>query len=201
MLLAVAPVTWAEPVQTLQQTYFAGEATTLDIELVLGSLEVLGTDGRNVEVEIQLFCSREDAAKCEKRAKRIRLRPRLGKRELELSLENTSRARALGVQATMIVRAPRDLEVEVDMAGGDVTIRDIAGNIEIDSGGGSVDLRGEQDRVGAFKADVGFGSGSLQLRDGTIEAAGLPKSIKWQGSGSQSIEIDLGGGEITARLD
>ncbi|MEM1179832.1 MAG: hypothetical protein AAGM22_15905 [Acidobacteriota bacterium] len=198
--VATAPAV-AEPVHTIKQSYFAGDASGVDIELVLGSLAIEGTRGRNVEIEVELTCNRDDAAKCKRRAERIRLRPRLSGEKLYLSLENTPRGRAGGIEATMTVRMPRKMGLEIDIAGGDMKIEDIRGNIEIDSAGGSVDLKGTADRVGTFKADVGFGKGELILRDSRIEASGIPRSITWRGSGSQRIEIDLGGGEITARLD
>ncbi|MEO1367649.1 MAG: hypothetical protein AAFX50_10775 [Acidobacteriota bacterium] len=191
----------AEPIQTIEQSYFAGDAKAVDIELILGSLRVEGTDGRNVEILVELSCNREDSAKCKRRAERIRLRPRLSGEELFLSLENTPRGRAGGIEATMTVRMPRAMALEIDIAGGDMRIAGVEGDIEVDSAGGSVDLKGTQDRVGVFKADVGFGKGELTLRDSVIEAGGIPRSITWRGSGTQRIEIDLGGGEIIARLE
>lgn len=191
----------AEPIMTIEQKYFAGEATSVDIELVIGSLEIEGKRGRNVEVVVELSCTREDKEKCKRRAERIRLRPRLSGEKLYLALENTPRGRAGGIEAKMTIRMPKKMGLEIDIGGGDMKIEDIYGDIEIDSAGGSVDFTGDQDKVARFKADVGFGSGELILKDGRIEATGLPRSIKWSGQGQQRIEIDLGGGEIIARLE
>lgn len=191
----------AEPILTIEQHFFAGGATAVDIELVIGSLRIEGFSGRNVEVVVELTCTRTDEEKCRRRAERIRLRPRLSGEKLYLALENTPRGRAGGIEATMKVRMPKQMGVEIDIGGGDMKIDGVLGDIEIDSAGGSVELKGVQDSVGSFKADVGFGKGKLYLRDGRVEAAGLPRSITWRGPGRQQIEIDLGGGEITARLE
>lgn len=185
----------------ISSNYFAGDVTKIEIDLFFGSLKVRGFDGDNAEIEMVMTCDRIDDGKCQRRANRILLEPKISGDTLALRLRGTSRGQAGGIRAEMTVKLPRDLALEIDMAGGEVTVEGMRHHIEIDSGGGNVDLVGYQDRVQSFKADVGFGEAHLWLRDGHIEASGWPRSITWRGSGSAKIEVDLGGGDLDARLE
>lgn len=204
LFLALAPYSTADAQQEtrrLAQSYFAGDVDKLEIDLFFGSVTVRGTEGRNAKIEMIITCDRADDVKCFNRANRILLEPKISGRTLALRLRGTTRGQVGGIQAEMVVEAPRDLELEVDMAGGNVTVQGMRNHIEIDSGGGDVDLVGFQDLVQTFKADVGFGEAHLWLREGHIEGSGFPRSIKWRGSGSIEIEVDLGGGDLDARLE
>ena len=200
--VSATPALAEKVTRRLDQSYFVGSATELEIDLILGSLEVRGSDdGRNVTVELILTCSRDDDAKCQRRANRIVLEPRISGNKLALRLDGTARGQAGGIQAEMIVRSPRDLTLEIDLAGGNVLVEGMRSHVEIDSGGGDVDFVGSQDAVKTFKADVGFGVAHLWLRDSKVEASGFPRSITWRGSGTAEVEIDLGGGNMNARLE
>lgn len=209
-LLMALPILWvpaavaedAVEVRRLERSFFAGNIEKFEIDVTLASLSVVGiADGRDAEVEVILSCRRRNDAKCQKRAQRIRLAPRLKGSKIAMRLKGTSRAQAGGIEAHMKVRLPERLALEIDMAGGDVVVQNMLNNVEIDSAGGNIEFFGSQDRIAYFKVDVGFGNGDLWLRDSKIEASGWPRSIDWKGNGQAKVEIDLGGGTIKARLD
>ena len=189
-------------VRRIEQTYFAGEVDKIEIDVTLAGLSVEGVPGsRHAEVEVILLCSRASDEKCRRRAERIRLAPRIRGKKLALRVKGTPRGQAGGIEAQMKIKIPAEDELEIDMGGGEVSIRGMRNDVELDSGGGNIDYFGEQDLIGTFKVDVGFGKGTLWLREGSIEASGWPRSINWNGTGTSKVEIDLGGGEIKARLD
>lgn len=186
----------------IHQAYFAGNVDKIEIDVTLAALSVEGVaGGTQAEVEVLLRCARENDEKCRRRADRIRLAPRIRGSKLALRLKGTPRGQAGGIEAEMRVKIPNNVALEVDVGGGEVSIKGMRHHVEVDSGGGNIDFFGEQDLIGSFKVDVGFGKGTLWLRDGRIDASGWPRSIDWNGTGSARVEIDLGGGEIKARLD
>ena len=191
----------AEEVRRVEQSYFAGDSERVKISLTFGSVEVTGTSERNAEVELVISCRREDLAKCTRRAERIRLQPRISRGVLKLKLKNTPRGQVQGLDATMKVRIPSDLGLEIDLKGGDVTVQGMTSHLEIDSGGGDVEVTFPQSQVEYVKIDVGFGSADLWTKDGNrIEGSGFPRSITWRGTGTAQVEVDMGGGEAEIRL-
>ncbi len=190
-----------DQVRKVHQTYFAGDLRRVEVDLAIASLRIEGTDGNNVEVELTLDCTRQDATKCQQRASQIQIHPRQTQDKLRVDLRNTPTGRLGGIQASMVVKMPRNLDLEVDFTGGDVNVTDILGNIEIDTGTGAVDVTYPQDLAGKVKVALGAGSGELLLRDGSkVGASGWPRSIHWQGPGSRTIEVDGGASYVTVRL-
>jgi hypothetical protein len=56
-------------------------------------------------------------------------------------------------------------------------------------------------RAGSVNVDVGFGRADLLLPDQTrVEGSGFPKRVDWKGTGPAFLEIDIGTGDATIRL-
>lgn len=199
--LATAAAAEEQQVRKVQQTYFAGDLHRVEVDLAIASLRIEGTDGHNVEVELTLECSRQSATKCQQRANQIQIQPRATQDKLRIDLRNTPAGRLGGIKATMVVKMPRRLDLEIDFTGGDVTVLGLLGNLEIDTATGAVDVTYGQDQVSKVKVALGAGSGELLLRDGTkVGASGWPRSINWQGKGNSTVEVDGGASYVTVRL-
>lgn len=190
-----------EQVRKVEQTYFAGDLRRVEVDLAIASLRIEGTDGNEVQVELTLSCNRQSATKCQQRANQVQIHPRQTQDKLRIDLRNTPSGRLGGIHATMLVKMPRKLDLDVDFTGGDVNVSGLLGNIEIDTGTGAVDVTYGQDLAGKVKVALGAGSGELLLRDGTkVGASGWPRSINWQGKGASTIEVDGGASYVTVRL-
>lgn len=187
--------------RTLQQEVFAGEVHSLELDLGIGDITIEGTNGRNVEVTVELTCGREDDAKCRRRADRLSIKPRRKKGLLLIRLKGASRGKAGGISANMHVKVPRRLALEVDVLDGDVTISKMRSHIEVDVGAGDVDLNGRKQDVAQFKGAVGVGKVDLWLDEGRIEGSGFPRSVSWHGDGAAEWEVDIGTGDVSARLE
>ncbi|MEL7060457.1 MAG: hypothetical protein AAGN46_10565 [Acidobacteriota bacterium] len=208
LILVTAPASGDDPeaveVRTIEQTYVQGAARWLEIDQSLGSLRIEGTtsgDGR-VHAEVVISCTRENVDNCRRRAARMRLAPRLDGDTLAVRLKGTPRGRLSGLEATMVVRAPASMALEVDMSGGDITIQGMRNHIEIDSAAGDVEIRYPQALLSQVRIDLGAGDGELRLVDGSlVEVSGFPRSIDWKGAGLAEIEVDMGAGEAHVLLD
>jgi hypothetical protein len=201
LTFGIASSAAAQEVRKVNQTYFAGDLRRVEVDLAIASLRIEGIEGTNVEVELSLECNRQSATKCAQRAAEVQIHPRQTQDKLRIDLRNTPSGRLGGIKASMVVRMPKRLDLEVDFTGGDVTAIGLLGNIEIDTGTGAVDLTYEQDLVARVKVALGAGSGELLLRDGTkVGASGWPRSINWQGKGTATLEVDGGASYVTVRL-
>ena len=203
LLFALLPASSfaAETVRTFDQTFFPGDAHTLELDLAVGSLTLEGTDERDVRVEVILQCDRENREKCDRRARSLYLEPRVRRGTLHVELKGSTRRRLQGIYAHLRVWAPRQLAAELDLRSGDIAIRGMASNLEIDSAAGDVDVVHHRDAVARVKIAVGVGKADLWLGDGHLEGRGFPRSLSWSGSGVATLEIDLGAGDATVRLE
>ncbi len=204
LALATALPAAAEPVavRTLRQEIALGDAAKVHTRLSIGDMRIEGTDGGKVEVELTLTCTRVDPEVCKRRAEWVRLAPRMKKRELRVKLKKTPKARLRGIQAQMTVRIPRQVPVEVDVTAGTLTIRGMQSHLNINSGGGDVDVTAVRSGAREVNIDIGFGKADLWLGEERIKGTGWPKALNWTGIGDADIEIDVvGGGNVSVRLE
>ena len=191
----------ATRVRLIEQTIYPGDAGLVMLDLSIGDLEIYGSDGRDVEVEVHLFCHRKDIDRCQARSQRIYLEPRMRQGKLDIALKRTPRNRAQGISARMRVRVPRHLPLEADVRGGDVEISGMESALEVDALNSDVEIHHQERLINTVKLDVGVGRGDLWVGQGHIEATGFPRSLTWRGQGQHRIEVDLGSGKIAVRLE
>ena len=203
LLTAVSTPVFAQQaaVRSLRQEVSLGSASLVQVKLSIGDLTLEGSDGANVEIELTLNCNRINPEVCEQRAERVRLAPRVKRGELRVRLKNTPRARLRGIQARMMVRIPRHVPLEVDLTNGDLQVSGMRSHINVNSGGGDVDIAAERAGTGEVEVDVGLGQADLWLGEERIKGTGWPRSLNWKGSGAAAIEVDVVGvGDVAVRL-
>ncbi len=196
-----APLIADEEVRRFEERFFAGNAQKVHLALTIGDLTVEGTQGGNVEVEAVFECSRENLAKCRQRAERVQLVAKVTGPELTVKLKRTPRGRAHGIRARLKVRVPRHLPLELDVRGGGVYVSKMASDLEIDAISGDVDVVFPHRRARKIEVDVGVGSADLYLPESRVEGTGFPRSLTWHGDGNADLNIDVGTGDVTVRLE
>ncbi|MEE8526456.1 MAG: hypothetical protein V3T72_21175 [Thermoanaerobaculia bacterium] len=200
-LLVAAPAVAEVEVRKIEKTLHPGTATRLHVDVTFGGLAIEGTDGRDVEVEVSVGCTREDIEKCRARAHQILLRPRVKKDKLVVKLKYTPRGRARGLKATMRLKVPRNLVLDVNVRSGGVRVEGMTSHVEIDTVAGDVELKYPFQRAGRVNVDIGFGRADLFLPEGQVKGSGFPKRIDWSGSGPAVIEVDIGTGDAAIHLE
>lgn len=190
-----------EAVRRFTTTFAADGLEKIHIDLAFGDVTVEGHDGTTVEVDLSLFCRRQDADTCRKRAENVQVRPRLGKKRLQISLDNTMGGQLGGIDAIAVIRVPKRHMVELDLTRGKAWIRNLEGHLEVDSTAGTIDITYPQTLVAKIKIGLGAGMGELILPDGgKVASSGWPRSIKWLGSGGAEIDVDGGTALVTVNL-
>lgn len=189
-------------VRSIERSVLLDEATQLDVSLVIGDAVVEATDGDRIEATMELTCADDaDLADCRQRAERLLLETRRRGSRLIVKLRRTPRGYLHGIDARLVVRAPRRLHLEVDTRSGDVEVRGMAGDLEIDAISGDVSVVYQRSVAGSVKLDTGIGSADLWLGSERIKGSGWPRKVRWQGSGYGQINIDAGHGDIDVRLE
>ena len=201
LLLAPTVASAEVEVRTMSQTFALGSANQIDLDLTFGTVRVEGTDNNFVSVDVRLECNRQDLDKCERRANRLFLAPRISGKRMDIALRGTSRAQLQGIRAEMTVRMPRHFGLEVDMRLADVTISGMEADIEVDGVEGSVDITSTQNTIRTVDAKVGAGQVDLWVDGANVEGSGFPRSVKWEGSGQHKIELDMAAGDVDIKLN
>ncbi len=190
-----------EPVRRIKQSYLPDSARLVHLDLSFGDIAVEGSDGANVEAEVELFCNRDNEMACRNRSDRLRLVARIKGKKLTIKTKGTPRGRLTGIQARMVVRIPKDLAVEIDLRAGNVAVTGMRSSVEIDAPSGDVEIAYPQRTVGKVALDVGIGSANLWLADGSrLKGDGFPRTVDWQSDGSAFINVNVGTGDIEVRL-
>lgn len=183
------------------QTYLVGTASRVAVNLSFGEVQIEGTEGSEVRIELRLTCSRRDLDKCRRRAERIRVVPRIKKDKFVVRLTHTPRGKLQGLKAHVKLSLPSHLKLDVDMVNGDVFVTRMLADVEIDGVGGDVDVVALHALTGNVSVQVGAGKAELWMGDGHMKGSGFPRSIRWRGPGAWRIDIDLGAGEARVRLE
>lgn len=203
LLLATTGAAVAQdPTRTVEQDFLPGGASTIHLDLSFGEILVEGSRGKQVEATLELYCNRADEAKCRKRAERVRLVAKTNGSRFTIKTKGTPRGRARGIRARMVVRVPDELLLDVNNRAGAVTVRGMKADVEIDAPAGDVEVVYPQKRVRSVKLDIGVGSIRLHLKDGSqVKGRGFPRSVRWTGNGDAAINVDVGTGDITVKLE
>ena len=157
-----------------------------------GSVEVVGTSRPNARVVIT---SRRDDVESlydmrfEEQAGEVRIEvDRKGKR---WSWFGGSRGGGLAFE----IEVPQDVELEIDTAGGSISVESVGGPARLDTSGGAIHARG----IGAaLIADTSGGSISVEDVDGDVDADTSGGSIEIAGVRGK-VRADTSGGGIRIR--
>lgn len=189
-------------VRTLNQELPAASVTLVVFHGQVGELQVTGTSGDAVRLEVVLRCERERDESCRKAAEKVDLEARQRGDRLLFELEDWPRIKGGGLSIRARLEVPRDRAVEVDMGVGEVTVSGVEADVEVDVGVGEVTVEGPEAAFGSVNLDAGVGEAELELGGRTVEGSGFVGGhLSWRdGPGRAHIEVDVGVGEIRVVL-
>ncbi len=113
-----------------------------------------------------------------------------------------------GPEATMRTRAPRNsgfdavielpvrTDLQVRLSAGDLQIRGIEGNMDVESHAGDINIH-VGSSVEYARVDASTRAGDIEAPPFGASKGGLFRSFKWQGKGKYSLHVHVGAGSIT----
>ena len=187
-------------IRTLEGRYLLGDVAKVHLALPFGGLRVEAVEGRIIEIEVRLECSKVDLEICTEQANRIQLAPRQKKNEILVKLAHTPGGRSRGIEASAIARVPRDAALEIDIGSGDVFLTGHRADAAVAVVAGDVDIVAVKDALGLVDVDVAIGKAEMWLSEGSIQGTGFPKSLKWNGPGQAVLKVNVGTGDVRIRF-
>ena len=179
-------------------------ARTLTLEVPVGEVNVVATDGDRVEARLQVRCDR-GSDRCREKAANIRLRQaRIGD-ELELEVAGFPRNNSgKSPSAHLEVLVPRALAVTLELGVGEVDVRGVEGDLDVELGVGEVRVEAPESAIGEVTLDVGVGEANLRPRpQGTRSSRFLflGNEVDWDGgAGRARVAVEVGVGEADVEL-
>ena len=189
-------------VRTLTGDFATAGIQRVELRLPPGAVRIEpSTDGR-LHVELDVRCSFDDS-RCEKRAERLNLETNRQGNTLELRVDGMSGMSALRFHIRGRILAPQGKALEVDFPAGELTIRGVRGDLNVDVGAGEVTIVMHEGDVRSVRLGVGIGEASLSVAGRNIEGSGwLGQRVRWgEGAGSSRVAVNLGVGELGVTLD
>ena len=159
-------VTWNEQNGRWSATYSLttdiGKGGTLDLERVVGGVEVVGGEVKTAEVVIDFGMgersSREDAEEMYEQ-----FCPVVEEKGQTIRIRQKSRSRWVGNHnhsTHILVRVPAEFDVEGRSDGGALEVTRLVGRVDFSTGGGSISVTQHKGLV-----DVSSGGGGMEMRD------------------------------------
>lgn len=211
LLLAAAPLAapaLADDDVTVREdsaAFTAQGARWLSVEVPIGELIVRGGDGDRVQARLEVRCD-EDSRRCRQRAAGIRLRPQRDDDELSLEVVGYPKSHTGNnpPQAYVELIVPRRLALRLELGVGEVEVRGLAGDLDLELGVGEARVFVAEQAVRRVGIDVGIGEANLSPRpDGTRSSRFLflGNEVDWrEGTGRANVDVEVGVGEATVRL-
>lgn len=189
----------ADEVRTLAESVPIDGVRSLEIDLPVGELLLEGSERSDVGVTMSVRCERE---RCRERTENIELVSERKGDLLKVKVKGLTRGTATGIEVKLLVEAPGNLPTEVDLLAGEVRVRGMTADLEIDLGVGDVEVEMARAVVKRVDLDAGVGNATLRTDLGEIVGSGVVgSSLEWsQADGTTSIQIDTGVGEIAVEL-
>lgn len=188
--------------KTEQYRFDAGAISVVELEHPVGELEIVAGSGAEIEVHMRVECS-SWRDKCGDRTERIELVSRQAGETLELRIEGFPKS-ADSLSVNLEIRMPARLSLDLERGVGETTVRDIEGDILIDSGVGEVTITAPARTVGEVEVECGVGEADLDAPGGRVEQEGflfLGNELKWHGEGQSIIEVEVGVGSVRVELE
>lgn len=208
-LSALAVLAWAAPstaedrrIRDLTGSYPAAGVRRIDLKLPPGDVRIEASADGRLRVELGVYCSFDNTG-CEERAERLTLETKIDGNTLRLRVEGMPTIDARGVNVRGRILVPRATALDVELPVGELKIRGIEGDLDVEVGVGEVEIGLRERDVRSVRLGVGIGEASLSVAGRSIEGSGwLGHRVRWgDGPGPSRVSVNLGVGEVDVRLE
>jgi hypothetical protein len=201
--LALVLAVPASASQTLRASkdFVVGDASEVRVDFPAGSLEIGTSPDSRLHATMTARC--KFGHDCSRRAENLRLVSETHGRTLVVKLEGLAKFNNKGLEVTLRLAVPRELELDVEMGAGELDVRGAENDVTVDVGAGDVEIRIPQQAVRSVHVDVGVGDATFRAPHGRVRGGGwISKHLAWDdGAGDARVRVHLGVGDASVMLD
>jgi DUF4097 and DUF4098 domain-containing protein YvlB len=165
--------------RSVNESIDAGNRPSISIEILVGSVTVVGSSGSTVEISGTIGDDVEEL-RVEKHGNRI---------EISVELPNGNHKRDLDADAKLEILVPFASELSIETVAADIEVRDVRGSMSLESVAGTVEVEGAGDEL-----EVETVAGSIRVTGSTLQEASFESvagNIRVEGDLSDSGEFSF----------
>jgi hypothetical protein len=199
--LAIAPAS-ARTIRNVEGHFDPERSRTIRLELAPGDIHVEPSKDGHVHIWLDVRCENDAWDDCEGRAQKIRLESAAEGEVFRVEVIGMRNQDNRGLNVNARVQVPADRAFELQTMAGEIEIRGLKNDIDLDVIAGEVSLTMDERDIGSLRAKVGIGEATLWTGGERIEGDGwLGKSLVWShGRGDARVHVGLKVGEVDVRL-
>jgi hypothetical protein len=191
----------AADIRDIREVYSLTHARSVRIELPAGDLRVETVPEHKLRLDLTLKC-RGWNYDCDERVRDAEIVGGYEGNVFVLKLAHPSRHRFNGLSLHGTLQVPRDLALDFSLGAGDLDLWGLGADTDVSLGAGDLTVHMKENDTRSVDMQVGLGDASLRRRGENIRGRGfLSKSLSWSGSGRAVVNLHLGVGDVSARLD
>jgi len=181
----------------------AGSARSVHLSFPVGDLRVEASTDSRVSLEITAHCKGWGSGDCADYAKRVRIETDNSGGRLDLKVEGYPKFHGVGFDLRGVLHVPASMDLDLDMGVGDLKVADVEGDLSVDLGVGDAEIRTATGAVHSVDVATGVGDADVITRSGHIRRHGfIGSTATWdEGRGRSSVNLHVGVGDATVRLD
>jgi len=174
----------------------------VEVRLPIASVRIEASADDRVHVDLEVRCS-DDSERCRERAAKLVLEPSREGTTLRVRVEGMEGLFGLSLKLRGTIQVPNGKAIDVNLPVGELQIRDVTGDLDIDMGCGEVGIQLREHDVQSVRMGVGVGEATFSVAGRHIEGEGwLGQKVRWsKGPGVSRVAVSLGVGELGVKLN
>ena len=200
--LWVLPAGAREVVRSFRQQIPIANAHKILLDFPVAELNVDSVPGNQVGLDVKVTC-RERTGRCADRAHELKLVYDNSGEVFRIEMKKFPKWHGSGqLKIVAHITVPRELALRAELGVGQMNIRDVAGDLDVNLGVGQVNVDLPKAAFSSVNLDTGIGEASLVAAGRRYESSGLlAKELRWsEGTGRSRVKVDCGVGEIDVVL-
>lgn len=196
-----ATVALARETRIIDYEHSAAGIKKIVLDAGVGDIEIIGDSGDKISAEVELkskssgWFSRHGVEISE-----IKIEADVSGDTLKLRIYPREHNHK-NITEDWTIHLPARMMLDIDLGVGEITITDTTRDITIDLGVGSVNIESDYDEFGDIRAECGVGDASVRTPKGHDDGHGfISHTVHNSGPGNAEINIDVGVGDVTIRL-
>lgn len=188
----------------IKASWPAAEFDAVRFDISVAELEVTAGSSDKIEVEVFAECKRS-RRDCEEALENLELFDRTRGKVLTIDFEGYPKWGKGRIEVEAVVKIPAGFDFDLDMGVGEVNIAGLRGNLDLDLGVGELNIDTKEAHLRSVNLDVGVGDAEIYGADARVEGRRsflVGSEVYWaDGEGDKRINVDVGVGEVTVRLN
>ena len=180
----------------IEQVIEAADLNVLSLDASVGSIKIKPSSDQQIHIYVKVT-EKEDWSLFSDSVEDVELKAKRHGDKLSLRLTDDD----FGEE--WIIELPKQTQLAIDLGVGSVNVTDITASINIDVGVGEIRVDSQAKYYATIELDSGVGAARISSNIGQVKShrAMISETATWSGPGQYKMQIDVGVGEVSVRLD